>query len=198
MNFSTLKKLAVTSAVALTMFAGANAQAQDSAQIGATFSTAAGITASPGNVIDFGTWVVNNTAPDTVTIALAAVTAGAPALPTPGGVVDPTTTIINTAVPGPGGSVLVQTATPLALQIQGNVTTDFGDPALSLGTLVFTDSNDTNTAIPAAFDGATFADTTVANTDETIGIGGTLTISGNTATNPGTFNDALVDIDFTF
>jgi len=197
MNFSTFKKLAVTSAVALTLAAG-SAQAQDSAQIGATFSTAAGITATAGNVIDFGTWVVNNTAPDTVTLALPAVTAGNPALPTPGGVVDPTTTIINTVLPGPGGNVLVQTATPLALQIQGNVTTDFGDPALSLGTLVFTDSNDTNTVIPAAFDGATFADTTVANTDETIGIGGTLTISGNTATNPGTFNDALVDIDFTF
>ena len=197
MNFSTIKKLAITSAVALTMFAGANAQAQDSAQIGATFATAAGITATAGNDMDFGTWVVNNTAPDTVTLTLGAVTAGNPAIPAPGGVVDATTVIVNTVAPGPGANVLVQTATPLEIQIQADVTTDFTDGALSLGSLRFTDSDDTNTAIPTTYDGTT-VNTTAGGVDETIGIGGVLTISGNTATNPGTFNDALIDIDFTF
>ena len=42
MNFSTFKKLSVTSAVALTLFAGAEAHAQaTTASVATTFSTAA-------------------------------------------------------------------------------------------------------------------------------------------------------------
>lgn len=200
MNFRTIKTLAMTSAVSLALLAGANqAHAQATAQIGATFITGAGIVAAAGNGIDFGTWVVNIPAADNgnVTIPLAAVVAGAPGVPVPLGATDPATVVVNTVAPGNGGSVTVTTATPLALQISGVVTTDFTDPTISLGSLVFTDSNDTNTAIPAAPDAATFADTQVATVAETIGIGGTLTFVTSPAAST-TFSDALVDITFNF
>lgn len=199
MKTCNLKKLALLSAVALTVGIG-GAQAQTTAQIGGQVSTAAALASAAGNNIDFGTWAMNIAGGDTPTLALTAVTAGSPPVPVPGGVVDPTTVMTNTVVPGVGGNVTVTSPIATTLQIEGNVTTDFVDGNLSLGTLVYTDTVATNVAIPAAFDGATFATVVAGGVAETVGIGGTLTVGGGGGTPAAatTFNDALVDISFTY
>lgn len=198
MNFSTLKKLALTSAVALTFVAGP-AQAQVvTSQIGATFTTAAALATAPGLDIDFGEWAINNGGgADTFTIALDAVTAGAPPLPVCGGVADANSICSNLTPPANSGTVTVTSPVATTVQIQGSVSTDFTDANLSLGSLIYTDTLATNVAIPAAFDG-TSVTTTVAGAAETVGIGGTLTISVGTPAPATTFNDAVIDIDFQY
>lgn len=202
MNFNKIKKLATVSAVALALLSGANqAHAQaTTAQIGASFATAAGLASAAGTTMDFGTWAVNIAGGDTPTIALTAVTAGAPPVPVPAGLVDPGTVVTNTVAPPSSGTVTVTSPFATTLQIQAVLTANFSDPDLSLGTLVYTDTVATNVAIPAAFNGTTLATVTAAATPETIAIGGTLTIGGGGGT-PAvstTFSDALIDVSFTF
>lgn len=200
MNFSTLKKLAVTSAVALTLFAGAEANAQaTTTTIGGTFSTAAALTSASVTGLDFGTWAINIAGGDTLTLPLLSTNTGAaPATPICGGVVDAATICTNTVAPAQTGEVTVTSPIAGNLQVQGNVTVDFTDASLSLGTLTFTDGTSTNTALPAAYDGATFVNVVTGAVAERVGIGGTLTISGATPAAASTFADATVEIGFTY
>ena len=200
MNFSTFKKLSVTSAVALTLFAGAEAHAQaTTASVATTFSTAAALASASVTGMDFGTWAINVDGGDTLTLPLLATNTGAaPAAPVCGGVVDPSTICSNTVAPAQTGEVTVTSPITGNLQIEGTVTTDFADPTLSLGSLTFTDSVSTDVAVPGAFDGVTFAVVQVAGAAERIGIGGTLTITGGTPAAGATFNDAVADISFTY
>ena len=199
MNFSTFKKLTVTSAVALTLFAGAEAHAQaTTTNIGATFSTAAALASATVTGMDFGTWAINVAGGDTLTLPLLSTNTGAaPAAPVCGGVVDAATICSNTVAPAQTGEVTVTSPITGNLRVQGNVTTDFADPTLSLGTLTFTDSVTTDGALPAAY-GATNAVVQVAGVAERIGVGGTLTITGGTPAAATTFNDAIAEIGFTY
>ncbi|MFK7840159.1 MAG: hypothetical protein AB8B83_07480 [Bdellovibrionales bacterium] len=198
MNFSTIKKLAVTSAVALTLFMGAPADAQVTSQIGATFSTAAALASAPGLDMDFGTWAINRGGTDTFTIQLDGVTAGAPPVPTCAGVVDAGSLCVNTIAPANSGTVTVTTPTATTVQINGSVTTDFSDGTLSLASLTYTDTIVTDGAIPALTTPATLVTTVAAGIAETVGIGGTLTIATGTPAASSTFNDAVIDITFQF
>lgn len=200
MNFSTIKKLAITSAVALTLFAGAEAQAQaTTANVATTFSTAAALTSAAVTGMDFGTWAINIAGGDTLVLpVLSTNTGAAPAAPICAGVVDPATICSNTVVPATTGEVTVTSPITGNLQIQGNVITPFADPTLTLSALTFTDSVSTDVALPAAYDGATFAVVQVATAAERIGIGGTLTITGGTPAAAATFADAVAEIGFTY
>lgn len=198
MNFSTIKKLAVTSAVALTLFAGATADAQVTSSIGATMTTAAALASAPGNDIDFGTWAINVGGTDTLTIALDAVVAGAPPVPACGGQTDAATLCINTVAPANSGTVTVTTPAATTVQINGTVATDFSDGTLSLGSLIYTDTVATNTAIPAVTSPATLVTTTAGGVAETVAIGGTLTIATGTPAASTTFADPAIDITFQF
>lgn len=200
MNFSTLKKLAVTSAVALTLFAGADAHAQaTTTNIGSTFSTAAALASATVTGLDFGSWAINIAGGDTLALPLLSTNTGAaPPASVCGGVVDPATICTNTVAPATTGEVTVTSPITGNVQVQGNVTTDFADPTLSLGSLTFTDSVSSNVALPAAYDGATFVVVQVAAAAERVGIGGTLTITGGTPAAATTFNDAITEIGFTY
>jgi len=197
MNFSTFKKLAVTSAVALTLFAGAPSNAQVTSQIGATFGTAASLASAPGLDLDFGTWAINVGGADNFTIPVDAVIAGAPPVPSCAGVADAASLCINTIAPANSGTVTVTTPAATTVQISGAVATDFSDPLLSLGSLTYTDSIVTDGTIPAVTSPATLATTTTGGAAETVAIGGTLTITGTPAASA-TFNDALIDITFQY
>lgn len=200
MNFSTLKKLTVTSAVALTLFAGAEANAQAvTTNVGSTFITAAALATATVTGLDFGTWAINIAGGDTLVLPLLSTNSGAaPAAPVCTGVVDAATICSNTVVPATTGEVTVTSPITGNIQVQGNVTTDFADPTLSLGSLTMTDSVTTDGALPAAYNGVAFAVVTVATVAERIGIGGTLTITGGTPAAATTFNDAITEIGFTY
>ena len=198
MNFSTIKKLAITSAVALTLTVGGQTQAQVTTTISATFTTAAGLATAGVTGLDFGTWAINVAGGDTLTLPLLSTNSGAaPAVPVCAGVVDAATVCTNTVAPAQTGEVTVTSPITGNVQVQGNVTTDFADANLSLGSLTFTDGTSTNTALPAAYDGATFVNVTTAAVAERVGVGGTLTIT-NTPADTTVFNDAVVEIGFTY
>ena len=187
-------------AVAVCFSVVPDAYAQTTSQIGATFTTAAALASTSGTNIDFGTWAINIAGGDTPTITQGAVTAGAPAVGAVAGVVDAATVVVNTLAPANSGIISVTAPIATTVQIQGSVTTDFSDPDISLSNLVFTDTGATDTAIPATYNGTTLATITTANVAESIGFGGTLTLGGGGGTPAAgtTFNDAVIDISFTY
>ncbi len=196
MKFHKFTKLALLAAVVtVALYSIHDTQAQTTSQIGATFSTAAALTSAPVSDIDFGTWAVNISGGNTPTITQGAVTSGAPPVGTVGGVT--TSVVSNTVAPANSGVIDVTSPVATTLQIQGSVTTDFADANLSLSNIVFTDTVLTDTAVPAAFNGVTRATIVTGGVAEPIGFGGRLTISG-TPTAGTTFNDAVVDISFTY
>ena len=201
MKKSYIKKLALLGAVSMVALYGAKElKAQTTSQIGATFTTAAALSSVAVSDIDFGTWAVNIAGGDTPTITQGAVTSGAPAVGTVAGVVDAATVVSNTVAPANSGVIDVTSPIATTLQIEGNVTTDFTDADISIGSIVFTDTVLTNTAVPAAFNGVTRVTVLNGGVAESIGFGGTLTLGGGGGTPaPGTvFNDAVIDISFTF
>ena len=197
-----IKKLMLTAGVlALGVGVGLQAvNAQTTSQIGAVFTTAAALTSVNVLDIDFGTWAVNIAGGDTPTITQGAVTAGAPATGTTAGIVDGFTVVTNTVAPANSGTIDVTAPVATTLQIEANVTTDFSDPDISLGSLVFTDTVLTDTAIPTSFNGVTVVTIVAGGVAETIGFGGQLTLGGGAGTPAaGTiFNDAVVDVSFTY
>lgn len=198
MNFFTIKKLAVTSAVALTLFAGAHsAQAQVSSNIGATFSTAAALSTAPGTDLDFGTWAVNRGGTDTFVINLAPAPTGAPPLPTCSGVTDAQSICLNTVAPVSSGTVTVTSPVATTVEIQAVINTNFGG-FLALSNLTFTDSNVVASVIPTTFSPATVATITTPNVAENIGIGGRLTIAGGTPAASTTFSDPDITVSFRY
>lgn len=197
--FSHFKKLALFAAAACFALTSTS-YAQTTSQIGANFTTAAALTSAPGTDIDFGTWAVNIAGGDTPTITQGAVTSGAPTVGAVAGVVDGSTIVSNTVAPANSGIINVTAPVATTLQIQGSVTTDFSDPNVSLSNLVFTDTVLTNTAVPATFNGVTRATVVTGGVAEPIGFGGTLTLGGGGGTPAAgtTFNDAVIDISFTY
>lgn len=199
MNFFTIKKLAVTSAVALTLFAGAHsAQAQVSSNIGATFSTAAALSTAPGTDIDFGTWAVNIGGTDTFVINLAPAPTGAPPVPACSGVVNAQSICLNTVAPANSGTVTVTSPVATTVEIQAVINTNFSEATLALSNLTFTDTNVTAVAIPTTFSPGTVATITTGSTPENIGIGGRLTISGGTPPASTAFNDPDITVSFRY
>lgn len=200
MKVLNLKTLALAAVMALTLGFGVNhANAQASATIGSTFSTAAALAAAAGTDLDFGTWAINLAGGDNPTITQAA-TLGAPVTGTVAGVVDASTIVTNTVAPATAGTVTVNSPITGTVQIQGNVTTDFSAPNVSLGTLTYTDTVVTDVAIPAAYNGTDFVTINAAGVDETVGIGGQITLGGGGGTPPAStaFTDAVIQIDFTY
>ena len=197
MNFSTIKTLAVTSAVALTLGLGSQAYAQ-SVNVGTTFSTAAALIVTDAGDMDFGTHAVNVAGGDTLSLSITAANlAGTGATANCTGAVDPASTCTEITAPATSGGVEIDVPVDNTdVQISGTVTTDFADPNLSLGTLTFTEGATTGAALPAAFDGTT-VNVALAATPEFVGLGGTITI---TATPPGatTFNDAEVTFNISY
>ena len=201
MTIRHFKKLALLGAVAAVAVAGSQSvEAQTTSQIGATFTTAAALSSVNVNDIDFGTWAVNIAGGDTPTITQQAVTAGAPPVGSVAGVVDAATIVSNTVAPANSGTIDVTSPIATTLQIQGSVTTDFADADLSLSNIVFTDTVLSNTAVPAAFNGVTRTTIVTGGVAETVAFGGTLTIGGGGGTPAAgtTFNDAVIDISFTY
>lgn len=188
------KKLALFASVASLSVLG-QADAQTTSQIGATFTTASALASTPVSDIDFGTWAVNISGGNTPTITQGAVTSGAPAVGTVAGVT--TSVVSNTVAPTTSGVIDVTSPVATTLQIRGSVTSDFTDPNLTLSNIVFTDSVLTDTAVPAAFNGVTRATIVAGGVAEPIGFGGRITISGTPAAGT-TFDDAVVDISFTY
>lgn len=193
MNYSQLKRLAAVSAVALVLAFGAQpANAQVNADVGALFATAAALSAADGTDMDFGTWVANIQSAETPTLVLTSLVAGVPPVPTIGGVTN--SVVVNTVAPASSGTVVVTSPIATDLEIQGSVTTPFGEANLSLGSLTFTDIDTPDDPLPAAFDGTVVS--AIAG-DTTIGIGGTLTILDNVAEGA-TFTDAVVQVGFRY
>lgn len=188
------KKLALLGCVA-SLAAVASANAQTTSQIGASFSTAAALSSVAVSDIDFGTWAVNIAGGNTPTITQGAVTSGAPAVGTVGGVT--TSVVSNTVAPANSGVIEVTSPVATTLQISGSVSTDFASPVLSLSNIVFTDTVLTDTAVPAAFNGVTRATIVTGGVAEPIGFGGRITITGTPPAGT-TFNDAVVDVSFTY
>ena len=200
MKVLNLKTLALGCAMAVTLGFGVNhANAQATATIGSTFTTAAALAAAAGNDLDFGEWAVNIAGGDTPTITQAATT-GAPAIGTVGGVVDAATVVTNVTPPATAGSVDVTSPITGTLQLQGSVTTDFSDPNISLASLTYTDTVVTDVAVPAGFNGTDFITITTAGVAETIGFGGELTLGGGGGTPAAAtaYNDAVIQLDFTY
>ncbi len=201
MKVLNLKTIALGTAMVLTLGFGVNhANAQATATIGSTFTTAAALSAAAGTDLDFGTWAINIAGGDTPTIAQAA-TLGAPAVGTVASVVDPSTIVTNTVAPATAGTVDVTSPiTGAIVQIQGNITSDFSAPNVSLGSLTYTDTVATNVAVPAAYDGATFITINASGVAETVGFGGTLTLGGGGGTPPAAtaFSDAVIQFDFSY
>lgn len=200
MKVLNLKTLALGCAMAVTLGFGVNhANAQATATIGSTFTTAAALAAAAGNDLDFGEWAVNIAGGDTPTITQAATT-GAPAIGTTGGIVDAATVVTNVTPPATAGSVDVTSPITGTLQLQGAVTTDFSDPNISLGSLTYTDTVVTDVAVPAGFNGTDFITITTAGVAETIGFGGELTLggAGGTPAAATAYNDAVIQLDFTY
>jgi len=189
MNFSTLKKLAITSAVALTMFTGAEAFAQstETVTINSTFSTAAGVDLTAGLALDFGTWLAIVGGGDTLTIEVDAET-GAPTT-TPGGA-SSASTLAQVTAPAQAGTVTVTTPVNQDVQIFGDVGTDFGG-GVSLGSLTYSTAVVTETALPTVLTPANVIGGTAAGT--TVFIGGTLSITATPAFGA-TLGPATIDI----
>ncbi|NCT40491.1 MAG: hypothetical protein GW778_02375 [Alphaproteobacteria bacterium] len=197
MNFSTIKKLAVTSAVALTLFVGAPADAQVTSSITGTFATASALSTSAGTALDFGTWAINVGGTDSLTIPIAPALTGSPPVPTCGGQSDAATLCINTVPPATSGTVTVTTPTATTVQISAVISSNFVDSTLTLGSLTYTDSVVTAGAIPAVTSPGTLATTTSAAA-ETIAIGGTLTIAGGTPAASGSYTASAIDVSFQY
>ena len=198
MNFSTIKKLAVTSAVALTLGLGSQAYAQ-SATVPTSFVTADALAVATNGTIDFGTHAINIAGGDTLLLVLSAANAaGSAATTSCTGAVDPATTCTEVVAPTATGGVDIDVPVDNTdVQISGTVSTDFGNPSLSLGTLTYTEGATTDAALPAAFDGTT-VNVALATTPEFVGIGGTLTISGTTPAAATTFADAEVTFNVSY
>lgn len=197
MDFRHIKKLAAVSAVALSFAFGAqDANAQTTAQIGATLTTAAGLSSAAGNNLDFGTWVINRQSGETITLPLLSLPTGAaPAVPIPGGVTN--SVVVNTVAPAASGTVTVTSPIATDLEIQGVISTNFAEATLTLGTLTYSDFDTANGALPAAYDG-TVVTAQTGGAAETIGIGGTITIAGGNPPEATTFNDAVIDVSFRY
>jgi hypothetical protein len=195
MDFRHFKKLATVSAVALTVALGVttDAQAQTTAQLGATFATAAGLASAFVANLDFGTWFVAHQGADTPTIAVTA-TAGVPPLPvvgTPG-----TSTVVNTVPPAQSGQVTVTSPIAGTVVVFGTIVQDFTSPILTLSALTYEDTVVNNAALPAVA-GADVVTVLTGGVAEPVYIGGTLTISGQPGAST-TFNDADIDVTFQY
>ena len=201
MDFTSIKQLAVTSAVALTLFSGINsAQAQVTSQIEASISTAAALASAPVSNMDFGTWAINVGGTDSFSIQLAPVTTGAPAVPSCGGVTHAQSVCINTVPPATGGVVSVTSPAPTTLEIQGVISANFvGASFMTLGSLTYRDTVVTPSgSLPTTYSASSVATTTVGGTPENIGIGGTVTITGGTPAASTTFASPRIDVSFRY
>ncbi len=199
MNFSTFKKWAVTSAVALTLFSGAQSYAQETTTIGATISTAAALSVAAGNDLDLGTWaLVEDTADaaNTATFQVEAVS-GTPSVPTCSGWTDPSSVCENTVAPAQSGSIDVTAPVATDLVIFGDVTTDFtGSSNISLGSLIYSDTVATNATLPTSA-GTAVATITAGGAAETIYFGGTVSVTG-TAPESQTYSGAVIEVTFQY
>ncbi len=198
MNFSTIKKLSVTSAVALALgFGSMHAHAQ-SVAVGTTFTTAAALAVTDVADMAFGTYAINVSGGDTLALTIVGATAtGTAAATTCTGAVDPGSTCTEVTAPATTGGVNVDVpVNGTVVQISGSVTTDFADANLSLGTLTYTHGAVSGGALPTAFDGTTVT-IAAAATPEFVGLGGTLSITGNPAAAT-TFNDAEVTFNVSY
>jgi len=113
------------------------------------------------------------------------------------GAVDGATTCTEITAPTTTGGANVDVPVDNTdVQISGTVTTDFGDPALSLGSLIYTEGATVGAALPAAFDGTTI-NVALAATPEFVGLGGTISITATPAAAT-TFSDAEVTFNISY
>lgn len=181
MDFSNLKKLAMVSAVALTLTYGVHdANAQVSATVGVDFATAAGLSAASDRRLNFGTWVVNIGTGETPVFDQPATVAAGTAVANVTGITG-ASTIVNT-VPGESGSVTVTGPAVTDVVIFGTATDNFASNAdLSISQITFIDTNTgTETNLPATA-GTDTVNLASAPAAETIGIGGLLEIANEGA-----------------
>ncbi len=193
MNFSTIKKLCLTSAVALTMFAsqGAFAQSTATANVPASFSTAAGITAAAVNTLTFGTWLVVVGGADTPTITIPA-GSGAPSVPTPTNA--SSSTVSNVVAPTTRGSATVTSPVTGTVYLTAAVT-DFTNVNLTLSAPTYSVGGSPSAAIPTT--GTTAPIATTASVATTVDIGGTITIGNAGLPFNTSFTDGVINLTFT-
>lgn len=193
MKLTSLKSFALLSATALSLVLAIpqNAHAQN-VSIPTTFTVASGITAALVNPLDFGTWVVNHGGADTLTITVAPM-AGAPTF-TPGGVVAPTSKLVNITPPATAGQATVTVPAALALTVELDSITPFAQADLTLGTVRYATTTEAPTTMTV---GNLYPVTVLAGaTPEPVYFGGTVSIAG--AIPNATYNDATLEIIFAY
>lgn len=177
MELKTLKALALTSATVIGLAMAGPAYAQTET-VTVTLITASGITSAVGTNADFGSYVIQNSAPDTVVLQMS--TDGTDTINVTG-VIDPTTQIIPFAGTPAEALVTVQAPAPATLQMDISAVTDFGDANLALTGLDWETASESGTfVIPTPFvaPAAQSISVLAASTDENVVFGPEITASG--------------------
>ncbi len=195
MKVTNIKKIALAGVAVMALGFGANqAHAQATATFGSTFTTAAALSATAGDILDFGTWAVVRAGVETPTIIQAA-TVGAPTVGTVGGVT--ASTVTNTVPPATAGSIEVNSPITGDVQLRQVTLSSFSEPTLTLSAITYADGNGNSGTLPTVFDPTEVINVQAAGVDETVGFGGTITISGTpAAATP--FTDATVTVEFAY
>ncbi len=192
MRRNTLKLLAFTSAVALSMSLSNNSFAQTET-VNATLITSSAITTTDTSDMDFGTWLIQLTAAeiadDGITITLSDdQTATATA-----GDIDNASQVVQITAPATEGVVNVQIPAPGNLTMTRGALTDFVDAALSLTTVTWNTASTASATIAAAGTGTVTV--LAGSTDERIDFGGIVTATDTPG--DGT-HSASFDVTFTY
>ncbi len=192
MNLNTIKTIALTSAVALSLAFSGTAQAQTET-VGATLIVSGALSSADVSDMDFGDFFIFLAGADTATFTMQDNGALTVAVVTPG-----TSTVVELTAGASRGAVTVSTPTGVdgvALTMTRSNTSDFSDSNLSLTSVEYATATQGNgNALNADTDSGTV--TVVAGgTPEQVDFGGVITAS---ATPANATHTASFDVTFAF
>ncbi|MGH1456975.1 MAG: hypothetical protein ACRBDI_09360 [Alphaproteobacteria bacterium] len=196
MRHNTLKLMALTSAFALGFAFSGDAQAQ-TGSVQASITTSSAITVTAGADLDYGTWFLNmpSGTDDTFTLVLDPVTGLV--VDTIGAGADTTVQSASAEIVASvgAGDIVIQTPASASVDMFATITNNFttstqltfGSPTYSL--------NGAATASLSILSGTPTTITTTGAADDTIDLGGTITVSAGAGITDATHT---ADIDVTF
>lgn len=195
MRRNTLKLLALSGAVAFGFAMSGTAQAQ-TGSVQASLTTSSAITVTAGNDLDFGTWFLYmpTGTDDTFTLVMdpqaTTVTANI------GAGVDTTVQSagVNITPSANVGDIVIQTPAAATVNMFATISADFTDAQLSFGSPTFS-LNGAATASLSILSGTPTSFTSTGGVDDTITLGGTITLSAGAGIADATHT---ADIDVTF